>query len=194
MKFRRIKSVKSLDNISKGFGNTQLQGNIFHDVRTLTRGKEKGYKWYRDTVRMIAQKSDIYSTLASLDDTIIPQGGNLYLFEYNATWARKLKYYDEFPLVYMLQGGLNFFGANLHYLNPAKRAEVLDSILNDRTPRIPKQCFHNYVHEGLETPLFEINREDWKTAIFIPNETFVTRRRGLYQRVSKSFVWGDSER
>lgn len=191
MKFRRRKSSISLEK--KGFGQFQLEGNIFDDVRRLKRGKERSYRWYRDTVRRVVGQSNLYATLASMDDAIIAQSGKLYMFEYNATFARKLKYYDEFPLVYMLQGGLNFFGANLHYLHPNQRIIVLDSIMNDVIPRIPKQCFHNYVHAGLETPLFEINREDWKTSIFIPNEMFVSRKNGIYQRVSKSFVWGDSK-
>jgi hypothetical protein len=183
--------LRSKDQISKGFGQIQLSGSIFEDVRKLARTKPKSYSWYRDTVRMVSSKSDIYATLSTCEETLFPAGGKLYFFEYNATWARKLKYYDEFPLVYMLSGGKNFFGANLHYLNYARRVQVIESIVAG-TPTIPKQCFHNYVHAGLDTPLFEINSEDWKTAIFIPNESFVTRRRGLYQRVSKSFVWGDS--
>lgn len=191
MKFRRRKSSTSLER--RGFGYTEPQGNIFLDVRKLKRGKERSYSWYRDNVRTISAQNNLYATLASLDDTLVPQSGKLYLFEYNAKFARRLKYYDEFPLVYIMQGGLDFFGANLHYLHPGQRILVLESILNDKIPRIPKQCFHNYVHEGLETPLFEINSEDWKTAIFIPNECFVTRKNGIYQKVSKSFVWGDSK-
>jgi hypothetical protein len=196
---RSPSNIRGGDNITSGVGFSSyvapsvgdIQGNIFKEVRQLSRGKSRSYSWYRDTVRMISAKSDIYKTLSTCPDTLIPSGGKLYFFEYNATWARKLKYYDEFPLVYMLQGGPKFFGANLHYLTYAKRVQVIESILNG-TPTIPKQCFHNYVYEGLDTPLFEINTDDWKTAIFIPNESFVTRRRGLYQRVSKSFVWGDS--
>jgi len=43
MKFQRRKSLKSIDNVSKGFGQISLQGNIFNDVRQLKREKEKGY-------------------------------------------------------------------------------------------------------------------------------------------------------
>jgi hypothetical protein len=188
---RSASNIRGGDNVSTGFGKHEYTGDIFSDIRNLARGKSRSYTWYRDNVRMVSSTSDIYKTLAKCDDTLMPVGGKLYFFEYNATWARKLKYYDEFPLVYMLQGGPKFFGANLHYLPYSRRVQVIESILNG-TPTIPKQCFHNYVYEGLDTPLFEINTDDWKTSIFIPNESFVTRRRGLYQRVSKSFVWGDS--
>ena len=57
---------------------------------------------------------------------------------------------------------------------------------------IPKQCYHNYVLEGLETPLYRINSEDYLTSVFLPVENFVTRRRGLYQQYSKSAVWGET--
>lgn len=172
--------------------------NIFEQVDQLANKKSKGfyeqsYSWHLETVRSVARKNDIYKTLSTLEDTLIPSAGNLYLFEYNATWAKKLPYYDEFPLVYMLQGGKKFFGANLHYLNMPTRYKVLKSIQNEK-PTIPKQCFHNYVYEGLDTPLFKINSEDWMKSIFLPLESFVSRQAGSYKQVSKSFVWGDSRK
>jgi hypothetical protein len=172
--------------------------NIFEQVDALAEKKSKGfgtksYNWYLDTVRAVARKNDIYKTLVTLDETLDPVGGNLYLFEYKATWAKKLPFYDEFPLVYMLQGGKKFFGANLHYLNYPTRYKVLKSIIDGR-PTIPKQCFHNYVYEGLETPLFKINNEDWMKSIFLPLESFVSRQSGSYKQISKSYVWGESKR
>ena len=171
--------------------------NIFEQVDELA-NRDRGfrsstYSWNLETVQMVARKNDIYKTLVTLDETLIPSGGNLYLFEYNATWAKKLPFYDEFPLVYMIGGGKNFFGANLHYLNYPTRYKVLKSIQRGR-PIIPKQCFHNYVHAGLDTPLFKINSEDWTKSIFLPLESFVSRRKGSYTRLSKSYVWGESKR
>jgi hypothetical protein len=173
------------------------QLNIFEQVDLLA-SKQRGfaaksYSWYKENVPVIAKKNDIYKTLVTLDETLVPSGGNLYLFEYNATWAKKLPFYDEFPLVYMLQGGTKFFGANLHYLNYPTRYKVLKSIISGR-PTIPKQCFHNYVYEGLETPLFKINNDDWMTSIFLPLESFVSRQKGSYKQVSKSYVWGVTKR
>lgn len=174
------------------------QLNIFEQVDEIARKKRKGfhalsYSWYKDTVAEVARKNDIYKTLVTLEETLVPSGGNLYLFEYKATWAKKLPYYDEFPLVYMLQGGSKFFGANLHYLNLPTRYKVLKSIQDGRAT-IPKQCFHNYVYEGLDTPLFKINSDDWIKSIFLPLESFVSRQAGSYKQVSKSFVWGDSRK
>lgn len=167
--------------------------NIFQEVNRLAGNTPRSYNWYRDTVRSVANKNDIYSTLSTLEEVLVASPGNLYLFEYKATYAKKINYYDEFPLVYVIQGGKNFFGANLHYLGYKSRLNAILQ-LEQGVMDIPKQCYHNYVHQGLETPLFKINKEDYKSAIFLPVENFVTRKKDSYKQLSKSFVWGDSKR
>lgn len=165
--------------------------SIFQEIRDLAGEEPRSYSWYRDAVRMHFQQSDLYSDMAEMEETMIPSGGELYLFEYKATYAKKLKYYDEFPLVYVLSGGPKFYGANLHYLRHRSRMNVVLGLESGRV-KFPKQCYHNYVIEGLETPMYKINREDYRTAIFLPTENFVTRRRGMYQQYSKSAVWGET--
>ena len=164
--------------------------SIFQEIKELAGSESRSYSWYRDTVRMHFQRSDLYSDMTSLEESVIPSGGELYMFEYKAIYARKLKFDDEFPLVYVLSGGPKFYGANLHYLRHRSRMNVILG-LEKGSARFPKQCFHNYLVEGLETPLYKINREDYKTAIFLPIENFVSRRKGMYQQYSKSAVWGE---
>jgi len=164
---------------------------IFQEIRELAADEPRSYSWYRDNVRMAFSQSDIYEAMTDMEETLIPSPGELYMFEYKAVYARKLKYYDEFPLVYVLSGGPKFYGANLHYLRYRSRMNVVLGLENGRA-RFPKQCYHNYLVEGLETPLFKINREDYKTAIFLPVESFVTRKGGMYQQYSKSAVWGET--
>jgi hypothetical protein len=165
--------------------------NIFQKVRQLAGVEPRSYSWYRDTVRLLATKSDIYQTMGTLEEAMVPSGGELYMFEYKATYANKIKYYDEFPLVYVLDGGKKFYGANLHYLNHRSRMNVVLGLEKGRA-KFPKQCFHYYVTAGLETPLFKINREDYKSAIFLPVENFVSRRKGMYKQFSKQTVWGEN--
>ena len=165
--------------------------SIFQEIRDLAGDIPRSYSWYRDAVRMQFQRSDLYSDMTNLEETLMPTPGNLYMFEYKATYARKLKYYDEFPLVYVLSTGSKFYGANLHYLRHRSRMNVVLG-LEKGSARFPKQCYHNYVVAGLETPLYKINREDYKTAIFLPVESFVTRRKGMYQQYSKTSVWGET--
>jgi hypothetical protein len=165
--------------------------NIFEIVRELAGSKPRSYSWYRNTVRTLSTSSDIYQTLGTLEDTMTPSSGEMYLFEYKSTYASKLKYYDEFPLVYIFRGGSKFYGANLHYLTPRARMNVILQ-LEAGVANFPTQCFHYYVTNGLETPLFKINREDYKSAIFLPVENFVTRRKNMYKQFSKQTVWGEN--
>ena len=165
--------------------------SIFQEIRELAGEEPRSYSWYRDAVRMHFQRSDLYSDMAEMEETMVPSGGELYLFEYKATYPKELKCYDQFPLVYVLNGGPKFYGANLHYLRHRSRMNVVLGLENGRV-KFPKQCYHNYVIEGLETPMYKINREDYKTAIFLPVESFVSRRKGMYQQYSKSAVWGET--
>lgn len=165
--------------------------SIFQEIRELAGDEPRSYSWYRDAVRMHFQRSDLYNDMTDLEETLIPTPGELYMFEYKATYAAKLKYYDEFPLVYVLNTGTKFYGANLHYLRPRSRMNVILGLEKGRV-RFPKQCYHNYVIAGLETPLYKINKEDYRTSIFLPTESFVTRRNDMYQQYSKSAVWGET--
>lgn len=181
-----MNQLRGGDSVTKNNNPT-----IFDEVKQLAGSEPRSYSWYRDTVRALATTHDVYRTMGTLEDTMIPSSGELYMFEYKATYAQKLKYYDEFPLVYVLEGGKKFYGANLHYLNHRSRMNVILGLENGRA-KFPKQCYHYYVISGLETPLFKINRADYKTAIFLPVENFVTRRKGMYQQHSKSAVWGET--
>ena len=165
--------------------------SIFSEIKEAAGDEPRSYSWYRDNVRMYFQKTDLYTEMTNLEESMIPVPGQLYLFEYKATYARKLKYYDEFPLVYALGTGTKFLGANLHYLRHTRRMQTVLK-LKEGILDIPKQCYHNYVLEGLETPLYRINSEDYLTSVFLPVENFVTRRRGFYQQYSKSAVWGET--
>ena len=81
-------------------------------------------------MRTIFKHSDLFADLAELEETLVPSPGSLYLFEYRAVYAERLNFYDRFPLVYVTQGGLQFKGYNLHYLNLRDRlytATVLQS-------------------------------------------------------------------
>jgi len=91
---------------------------------------------------------------------------------YDPKLKKKLPYYDRFPLVYVTQGGLQFKGYNLHYLNLRDRLYTATVLQSGVLPKIDKRAFHSYLTEGLETPMFVINSDDYKTASFLPVEDF----------------------
>ena len=90
--------------------------SIFSEIKEAAGDEPRSYSWYRDNVRMYFQKTDLYTEMTNLEESMIPIPGQLYLFEYKATYARKLKYYDEFPLV-AVTGIENwgFHGINFHW-------------------------------------------------------------------------------
>jgi hypothetical protein len=50
------------------------------------------------------------------------------------------------------------------------------------------KCDNNIVR----LPNYQLNREDYKSAIFLPVENFVTRRKNMYKQFSKQTVWGEN--
>ena len=159
--------------------------SIFTEVKEAAGDQPRSYGWYRENVRMFFQKSDLYSDLAEQEETLTPSPGNLYMFEYKAVYAERLNFYDRLPLVYVTSGGSNFRGINLHYLNLRDRLNVVLNLENGVLINVPKRAYHNYVSEGLETPLFLINRDDYRTASFLPVENF--------GGMSKTAVWNGAK-
>ena len=146
--------------------------SVFSLVQEATGDEPRSYEWYRNTVRTIFKQSDLFADLAELEETLVPSPGSLYLFEYRAVYAERLNFYDRFPLVYVTQGGLQFKGYNLHYLNLRDRLYTSTVLQSGVLPKIDKRAFHSYLTEGLETPMFVINSDDYKTASFLPVEDF----------------------
>jgi hypothetical protein len=50
---------------------------------------------------------------------------------------------------------------------------------------VPKRAYHNYLLKGLETPLYLINSDDYRTAAFLPVEDF--------GGTSKTAVWNGAQ-
>jgi len=146
--------------------------NIFDEIRKISEGSPQSYSWYREQISQYAQKRVIIESIHSLKDLMVPNTGSMYFFEYNPLYAERLNIYDTFPLVYVIRLTNNgFYGANLHYLSTRGRMDVLLSLEKGKL-RLPKKTLHSYRFDRLETPLMEINSQDWRTSIFLPVEDF----------------------
>jgi len=159
--------------------------SIFTEIKQAAGDTPRSYNWYRENVRMFFQNNDLFEDLAGLEETMTPSTGGLYMFEYRAVYAERLNFYDRFPLVYVTSGGSNFRGINLHYLNLRDRLNVALNLENGVLINVPKRAYHNYLGKGLETPLFLINKDDYKTAAFMPVENF--------GGMSKTAVWNGAK-
>lgn len=149
-----------------------IRPNIFEEIKKISEGQPQSYSWYREQIQQYAQKRNVIESIHSLRDMMVPNVGGMYFFEYSPLYAEKLNIYDTFPLVYVVRlTREGFYGSNLHYLSTRGRMDVLLSLEKGKI-RLPKKTLHSYRFDRLETPLMEINNEDWKTSIFLPVEKF----------------------
>ena len=119
---------------------------------------------------------------------------NLNMFIYSPKFAKKLPYYDTFPLVMPLEKYDNgFLGLNFHYLPYALRARLLDAAGQDRLnvnevikSRLTKPTIKRYLFGYLRSMCLRIEPEDNLTAIMLPVQRF--------KKASDNRVWGDSRK
>jgi len=148
----------------------------------------KSGNWYTD--RLLNELSGYHKKNFNQWDTnfIIP--GDLIFFMYSAKYAQKYKFWDQHPLVYVMEvhpsKGL-FFGANVHYLNPSYRAGVTESLLNKQgVGNAPRKTLKNYLFANVMSDLYKVPEDDWGGVSLLPTESFVDKNG---KKVPKQYVW-----
>jgi hypothetical protein len=150
-----------------------------------------GYKssnWYTDTL-MNELSSYQRKDINQLDTNfIIP--GDLVFFLYSAKYPQKYKFWDQHPLVYIIdikpREGL-FFGSNVHYLNPSYRGSIVKSYLNKGgIVNAPKKTLKNYLFGNVVTDLLKIPKDDWEGVSVLPTEKFVDKKGASFPKYK---VW-----
>ena len=165
-------------------------------------------KWFRDEVR---NNKNINRRKLLKDPALEARNrarvGSMYMYFYDPKHRETLPYYDVFPLTIMVEpvpGG--FYGLNLHYLPPALRAKLFDSIVEltnnkkyDESTRFKltynmlksaskmrffKPCFKHYLYSQIEGRVAMVEAPAWEMALFLPTEQF--------RKSSKTAVWKDS--
>ena len=132
--------------------------------------------------------------------------GKMFFYKYDPKFAKKLPYWDMYPLVFPFErapGG--FYGLNLHYIPPRDRAVLMDNLNQyasnnkyDQTTRLELSyrllkrygravpCVKRYLGDRIVSQTVRIDADEWEVAIFLPVERF--------QKASKGTVWADSRR
>ena len=132
--------------------------------------------------------------------------GKMLFYKYDPKFAKKLPYWDMYPLVFPFEkakGG--FYGLNLHYIPPRDRAILMDQLNDyttnnkyDETTRLKitydllkgfgraVPCVKRYLGTNVRSNTVRINSDEWEIAIFLPVERF--------QKESSRTVWTDSRR
>ena len=115
------------------------------------------------------------------------------MFEYKAK-MKHLKYYDRFPLVYVLKASsrTEFWGCNLHYMTPKKRILATRKLMEGRID-IPKACFHKYLQSNVEGLMIDLASTEWDTAVLLPTEDFVKPVGTSSFPIPKEDVWQDTK-
>ena len=167
---------------------------IFEKLKQEAGGENQSFLWYRNKIRNYALglsakpeaviKSELRDRIGEEefeDDNQIRKyavSGHMYIFEYKAKMASKLAYYDEFPLVYVIKATRHeFWGLNLHYMTPKKRAWVVKRLMDGRIDA-PRSCFHKYLTRYVDGYFLDLAAAEWASAILLPIETFVKNNKG----------------
>ena len=182
---------------------------IFEKVKEAAGGETKSYLWYRNAIRQYAlrindnperlMRDEVQDAMGSEEQEDQNQirrwvvSGHMYLFEYKAKTANNLPYYDEFPLVYVIKATRSeFWGLNLHYLTPKRRAWVVKRLFDGRIDA-PRKCFHKYLTSYVDGFFLDLASSEWASAILLPVENFVhtsKKQRGLTS-YPKEVVWDE---
>tara|TARA_B000000565_G_scaffold149581_1_gene113165 strand:- start:30 stop:425 length:396 start_codon:yes stop_codon:yes gene_type:complete len=112
-------------------------------------------------------REEVFNLL--LDDaTESPETGKYYTFEYDPKFADKLKEWDEYPLVYVMEFKKdNLIGANIHYIRGTNsRLKALNN------KRFPKRTYRQYIPKRADSIFFEIQESEVQLLSTLPLEKF----------------------
>lgn len=137
-----------------------------------------------------------------------PRMGDMYMFYYDAKHKDTLPYYDQFPLIIMVEKApKGFYGINVHYLPLPLRAKFFDALLATATDdkydegtrlrtryrmiknvqklRYFKPCFKHYLTSQIDSRIVKIQPTEWEVAMFMPVQRF--------KGATATQVWKDSK-
>jgi hypothetical protein len=123
----------------------------------------------------------------------VPKVGHMFIFEYE-TVKKSSKYYDRFPLVYVIStSGNSFIGGNLHYIEPRRRMIVVNNLKEGRIS-IPYNCISKYNMSQVKSLYLDIAFNEWNSACLIPIENFVIYKDGKETSIRPIDVWTETNK
>ena len=192
--------------------NEGLLDKLKTAIKTSTAGAKAraAGDWFKEKVRQAGASARMKAVTPNQllrrqpDDNILL--GKMFFYKYDPKFAKKLPYWDMYPLVFPFErapGG--FYGLNLHYIPPRDRAVLVDNLNQyasnnkyDKTTRLELSyrllkrygravpCVKRYLGDRIVSQTVRIDADEWEIAIFLPVERF--------QKASKGEVWKDSRR
>lgn len=165
-------------------------------------------KWFTNSVKTLAKK--IPDGMIELRVMGTPPVGEIALFRYDPKHKKTLPYYDEHPLILVVDfTSEDFWGINLHYIPPDMRKKFIDQLyklkmenMDDYKAYIKKampllnalgnsdlfsHCYKQYKVKGHVKSKFAIIKpEYWKVVSRLPLQQF--------KKQDQKVVWQDAKR
>ena len=177
--------------------------NFIQQVQQAAKGRPKSTEWYRDKIKEFGTPKTL-DLIRDGKQAKSPFGGVLNMFVYAPKFARKLPYYDTFPLVLPLESYSDgFLGINLHYLPMSLRIRLLDRLVDysnntkfDESTRLAvdysklknigliKPTLKRYLAGRVKTQFRRIDADEFTVAALLPVARF--------KKASASEVYKDS--
>ena len=166
--------------------------------------------WFREKVKQASASAQMRAVtpnqLLKRQEEGSAALGKMLFYKYDPKFAKKLPYWDMYPLVFPFEkakGG--FYGLNLHYIPPRDRAVLMDELSDyatnnkyDATTRLKitydllkgfgraVPCVKRYLGTNVRSNTVRIDADEWEIAIFLPVERF--------QKEKARVVWNDSKK
>ena len=166
--------------------------------------------WFREKVKQASASARMRAVtptqLLKREEEGSATLGKMLFYKYDPKFAKKLPYWDMYPLVFPFEkakGG--FYGLNLHYIPPRERAVLMDELNSyvtnkkyDATTRLKLSydllkgfgraipCVKRYLGTNVRSNTVRIDADEWEIAIFLPVERF--------QKEKARVVWNDSKK
>ena len=166
--------------------------------------------WFREKVKQASASARMRAVtptqLLKRQEATDTELGQMLFYKYDPKFAKKLPYWDMYPLVFPFEkakGG--FYGLNLHYIPPRERAVLMDELNSyvtnkkyDATTRLKLSydllkgfgraipCVKKYLGTNVRSNTVRIDADEWEIAIFLPVERF--------QKEKARVVWNDSKK
>ena len=190
---------------SLSINNTMAQSKYIKAVQKAAKGRPKSTQWYREKIKEFGTPKAM-ALIRDGKQRTTPFFGRMNMFIYAPKFAKKLPYYDTFPLVLPLERYSDgFLGINLHYLPTTLRIGLLDRLVDfsnnenfDETTvlnlsytavkgiRAVKPTLHKYLSGYVRSRFRRIDADEFTIATLLPVQRF--------KKESADKVWSDSRK
>ena len=158
--------------------------SYFDQISNQIKTGNEPYQWFRNRIRELGTPT-VPELLRSGKLNNRPHPKHLNMFVYAPKLARKLPYYDTFPLImYLKSAEKGFYALRARLLDAAGQDKLnVNAVMNSR---LTKPTIKRYLFGYTRSAFRKIDTEDNLTAIMLPVQRF--------KKASDTQVWADSRK